>query len=67
MTEIVFVVERAAEGGLTARALGHSILTEADTYEELRGQLRDAVQCHFEEGERPAIIRCYVKGEVRAA
>jgi hypothetical protein len=56
MTEIVFLVEDAAEGGLTARALGHSIFTEADSYEELRAQVRDAVQCHFDEGDRPSIV-----------
>ena len=68
MSEIVFLVEDAAEGGLTARALGHSIFTEANSYEELRGQVRDAVQCHFDEGERPTIIRLhYVKDEVLAA
>jgi hypothetical protein len=68
MSEIVFLVEDAAEGGLTARALGHSIYTEADTYEALRAQVRDAVHCHFDEGDRPLIIRLhYVKDEVLAA
>lgn len=68
MTEIVFLVEDAAEGGVTARALGHSIFTEADSYDELREQVRDAVQCHFDEGDRPTIIRLhYVKDEVLAA
>jgi hypothetical protein len=67
MSEIVFLVEDAAEGGLTARALGHSIFTEADSYDELRMQVRDAVQCHFDAGERPAIIRLhYVKDVVLA-
>ena len=47
MSEIVFLVEDAPEGGLLARALGHSIYTEAETYEELRAQVRDAVHCHF--------------------
>lgn len=68
MSEIVFLVEDAAEGGLTARALGHSIFTAADSYEELRERVRDAVQCHFDEGERPTVIRLhYVKDEVLAA
>ncbi|TAL84208.1 MAG: 2-oxoisovalerate dehydrogenase [Rhodanobacter sp.] len=68
MTEIVFLVEDAAEGGLVARALGHSIHTEADSYDELRQQVRDAVQCHFDAGERPTMIRLhYVKDEVLAA
>lgn len=68
MTEIVFLVEDAAEGGLVARALGHSIFTEADSYDELRQQVRDAVQCHFDASERPTMIRLhYVKDEVLAA
>ena len=68
MTEIVFLVEDAAEGGLVARALGHSIYTDADSYDELRQQVRDAVHCHFDAGERPTMIRLhYVKEEVLAA
>ena len=68
MSEIVFLVEDAAEGGMVARALGHSIFTEADSYEQLREQVRDAVQCHFDNGEQPTIIRLhYVKDEVLAA
>jgi hypothetical protein len=68
MSEIVFLVEDAAEGGLVARALGHSIHTDADSYDELRQQVRDAVQCHFDAGERPTMIRLhYVREEVLAA
>ncbi len=68
MSEIVFLVEDAAEGGLVARALGHSIHTDADSYDELRKQVRDAVQCHFDASERPTMIRLhYVKDEVLAA
>lgn len=57
MSEIIFVVEEAPEGGYTARALGASIFTEADTLADLRVQVRDAVQCHFDEAERPKVIR----------
>lgn len=68
MSEIVFLVEEAAEGGLSARALGESIFTQADTLEELRAQVRDAVRCHFDEGHGPAVIRLhYVRDEVLAA
>jgi len=67
MSEIVFLVEDAPEAGVAARALGHSIFTEADTYEELRHLVRDAVQCHFDEPDRPKVIRLhYVKDEVLA-
>jgi hypothetical protein len=34
--EILFLVEDADEGGFVARALGHSILTEADSWDELK-------------------------------
>lgn len=59
MSEIVFLVEDAAEGGLIARALGHAIYTDAYSYEELRNQVRDAVQCHFDSGERLTVIRLH--------
>jgi hypothetical protein len=68
MTEIIFTVAEAPEGGYTARALGASIFTEADTLVELREAVRDAVRCHFEEPERPKIIRLhFIREEVIAA
>jgi len=54
--EIIFLVEEAPEGGYTARALGYSIFTEADTWEELKEAVQDAVRCHFEETERPSLL-----------
>ncbi len=47
MNEIIFLVENAIERGYTARALGESIFTEGDDLEELRTNIRDAVDCHF--------------------
>ncbi len=43
MSEIVFLVEEAPEGGFSARALGESIFTQADTFEESREEVRDAL------------------------
>jgi hypothetical protein len=64
-SEIIFSVEEADEGGFVARALGHSIFTQAESMEDLRTQVRDAVRCHFDEGARPAVIRLHlVKDEV---
>ena len=57
MEELIFLVEHAPEGGYIARALGASIFTEAEDLEGLRGQVRDAVRCHFEEGQGPRVIR----------
>ena len=59
MTEIVFVVEQAPEGGLMARGVGESIFTEADSEAQLRVAVRDAVGCHFEEGKSPKVIRLH--------
>ncbi len=67
MSEIVFEVSDAAEGGYTALARGASIYTDADTFPGLREAVRDAVRCHFQEGEGPAFIRLrYVRVEVIA-
>ena len=49
MAEIVFLVEEAPEGGYTARALGFSIYTEADTWNGLKLAIQDAILSHFEE------------------
>lgn len=68
MNELIFLVEEAPEGGYTARALGESIFTEADSLEELRDQIRDAVKCHFEDGHTPKILRLhFVREEIIAA
>jgi hypothetical protein len=66
--EVLFLVEDADEGGYVARALGYSIFTEADSWEELKTAIRDAVQCHFDEGDRPDLIRLHaVREEVVTA
>jgi hypothetical protein len=63
--EITFMVRESPEGGYEASALGYSIFTEADTFEELKSMVQDAVRCHFDEIERPRLIRLhFVKEEV---
>ena len=65
--EIIFLVEEDPEGGYTAQALGHSIFTQADSIEELKEMVKDAVECHFDEKERPQTIKLYiVKQEILA-
>ncbi|HEY76681.1 MAG TPA: 2-oxoisovalerate dehydrogenase [Thermoflexia bacterium] len=56
MREVIFLVDRDPDGGFTARALGYAIFTEADTWEELKEAVQDAVRCHFDEEERPAMV-----------
>lgn len=68
MNEIIFLVEDAVEGGYTARALGESIFTEGDDIDNLRANIRDAVDCHFDAEEKPKMIRLhFVSEEVIAA
>ena len=63
MTEIIFVVEEAPEGGYTARALGESIFAEADDVSTLEVNVRDAVRCHFDESEMPRVVRLHFTRE----
>lgn len=64
MNEIIFLIEEAPEGGYTAKALGESIFTEADSMEELKQMVKDAVRCHFDDKHMPKIVRLhFVKEE----
>jgi hypothetical protein len=68
LSEVIFLVEEAPEGGFTARALGESIFTEADDLGDLHAKVRDAVHCHFDEGKVPKVIRLhFVREEVISA
>jgi hypothetical protein len=65
MSEIIFLVEHAPEGGYVARAVGDSIFTEADDRETLQARVREAVLTHFDEGQAPKLIRLhFVRDEV---
>ena len=69
MSEIIFEVrEDEAGGGFTASALGLGIHSEGETLEELRANVREAVDCYFDETmEAPRIIRLhFVRDEVLA-
>jgi predicted RNase H-like HicB family nuclease len=64
MTEIIFVVEKDPESGYNARALGHSIITQGETLEELKNNIKDALRCHFDnEKDIPQIIRLHMVTE----
>ncbi len=67
-SEIVFEVLESPEGGYEARALGQAIFTEADDMEKLKAMVQDAVRCHFDEADRPKLIRLHlVRDEVISA
>jgi predicted RNase H-like HicB family nuclease len=64
--ELIFEIRDADEGGFYARALGHGIFTEGDTWEELRANVLEAVSLHFEEAPvRPRLVQMhYVRDEL---
>jgi hypothetical protein len=67
MKEIVFEVVQEADGGFTAEALGESIFTQADDWDQLRANVREAVQAFFFDTAPPASIRLrLVRDEVLA-
>ena len=67
MNEIIFLIEEALEGGYTAKAIGEGIFTEADSLEEIKKNIKEAVECHFEDEKRPKLIRLHmIKEEVIA-
>jgi predicted RNase H-like HicB family nuclease len=59
-SEIIFDVRESADGGYEARALGYAIFTQADSEEELKEMVREAVRCHFAgQDDRPSVIRLH--------
>jgi hypothetical protein len=67
MHELVFSVTQEADGGFVAEALGESIITQADTWEELRASVREAVTAVYFDRPAPARLRLHlVRDEVIA-
>ena len=67
--EIIFEVsEDEVDGGYSASALGYGIHTQGETIEELRRNVREAVDCYFDGTmNRPGLIRLhFVRDEVLA-
>jgi hypothetical protein len=67
MKEIVFEIAQDADGGFTAEAIGESIFTQADNWDELRANVQEAVQAFYFDSAPPASIRLrLVRDEVLA-
>lgn len=68
-SEIIFeITEDEVNGGYSATALGYGIHTQGDSVDEIRHNVREAVDCYFDEGmPRPKLIRLhFVRDEVLA-
>ena len=67
MNELVFEITQEADGGFVAGALGESIITQADTWEELRVNVREAVTAFYFDRPAPTRLRLHlVRDEVMA-
>lgn len=65
MTSVTFIIDEIFTGGYTAKAMGVSILTEAESYEQIKENIKKAVHCHFESDELPKVIKLhFVKEEI---
>ena len=64
--ELIFEVRDGDEGGYWARALGHSIFTEAETWDELRSNVLEVTALHFDHAaEKARLVQLhYVKDEL---
>lgn len=63
VTQIVFQVTESFDGGFEASAVGQRIHTQAETWDELKEMVRDAVKCHFDEAEAPSVIKLLLTRE----
>lgn len=68
MEEIIFLIKDSIDGGYEAKAVGFSIFTEAETMENLKSNIVEAVDCHFDKNKKPRLIGLhYIKEEIIAA
>lgn len=68
MNELVFDVTQEADGGFVAECLTEAIFTQADSWEELRSNVREAVAAFFADQAQPSSIRLHlVRDEVLAS
>jgi Zn ribbon nucleic-acid-binding protein len=67
MPELIFEVTQESDGGYCAECLTVDIFTEADTWDELRANVREAVKAFYFDQPEPAQIRLHlVKDEMLA-
>lgn len=60
MNEIVFEVTQEADGGFCAECLTESIFTQGDTWDELRANVKEAVEAFYFDRAKPASVRLHL-------
>jgi len=67
MSELIFDVTQENDGGFVAECLTENIFTQADSWAELRGNVQEAVEAFYFDGEKPDAIRLHlVRDELMA-
>lgn len=67
MNEIIFEITEDASGGFSAEAIGESIFTQAESWDELKANVKEAVQAFYFDSTPPRSIRLHlVRDEVLA-
>ena len=61
MSELVFEVTQESDGGYVAEAFGEDIVTQGDTWEELRANVQDVVKAFYFDGEKPSYVRLHLR------
>jgi predicted RNase H-like HicB family nuclease len=60
MSELIFEVIQEEDGGFVAECLTENIFTQADTWEELRLNVREATEAYFFDRPGPQTIRLHL-------
>jgi hypothetical protein len=60
VNEIVFEITQEADGGFCAECLTESILTQGDTWDELRANVKEAVEAFYFDRPKPSGIRLHL-------
>ena len=60
MSELVFDITQEADGGYVAGAVGENIVTQADTWDELRHNVQEAMEAYYDDAPKPAYVRLHL-------
>jgi predicted RNase H-like HicB family nuclease len=60
IAELVFNVDQEPDGGFVAQCLTEGIVTQGDTWDELKEMVKDAVEAYFFDRPKPRSIRLHL-------
>ena len=60
MDELIFEVTQEADGGYVAECLTENIFTQGDSWEELRSNVKEAVNAFFFDKSAPRRVRLHL-------